>query len=360
MDNKRSRTAPTVHIRSHVWTDNSCTRQLFKPLKDLPSIRSETRFQERIGKPLQDRVVGVVLYSCNVSNRTSRPYVPMNLQNLCLARLLTCLESAVPHRLSVPTSCPRALTQDVPLMARPISPVHQIPLEGVDNPKKRAKLIQSDDSKEVHAHRLTVGINQVTRVLESQLQSTRKHAVLHFPEQRHDQHPEFSPLAAVFACSVDIDPPLLIEHIPHLIASCNSLVPTAQQQQKVKLMPLPKGSEFAIAAAMGLRRAAVIGIHVGSPSLHLNSIFSPTQRDNPILEPLRDILDVIPDLIAPWLSSIELHQLVPTHIKQLRTTAPRDMRAAKEKRTRARKEAKRKGRAAPLGRRLTLTADTVA
>ena len=34
--------------------------------------------------------------------------------------------------------------------------------------------------------------------------------------------------------------------------------------------------------------------------------------------------------------------MIPTHIKQLRTTAPKDMKAAKEQRTKGRAEAKRR------------------
>lgn len=61
------------------------------------------------------------------------------------------------------------------------------------------------------------------------------------------------------------------------------------------------------------------------------------------------LLTSLPILTASWLSAevatAELRRttpIVPTHIKQLRTTAPKDMKAAKEKRAAGRAAAKEK------------------
>jgi len=108
-----------------------------------------------------------------------------------------------------------------------------------------------------------VGINQVTKVLERQIQSVRTLAVLSGDPGPYQETPA---LAAVFICSADIEPLILAEHIPHLVASCNSLA--KQGPGKVKLVPLPKGSEPAVAHAVGLRRAAVIGVLVRSFRLY--------------------------------------------------------------------------------------------
>lgn len=64
-------------------------------------------------------------------------------------------------------------------------------------------------------------------------------------------------------------------------------------------------------------------------------------------------MDSVPTVIAPWIiastpsimSKQKMptnYQFVPTHIKQLRTTAPKDMKAAKELRAKGRSEAKLK------------------
>ena len=74
----------------------------------------------------------------------------------------------------------------------------------------------------------------------------------------------------------------------------------------------------------------------------------------PDLEAFLFLLDSVPVLRASWLSQPEHTSnsspgelgalLIPTHIKQLRTTAPKDMKASKEQRTKGRAEAKRRKR----------------
>ena len=60
---------------------------------------------------------------------------------------------------------------------------------------------------------------------------------------------------------------------------------------------------------------------------------------------LKSLLDKVPIVTAPWLSQADTkHTFIPTHIKQLRTTAPRDMKAAKEKRSKEKAEAKQRKR----------------
>ena len=82
-------------------------------------------------------------------------------------------------------------------------------------------------------------------------------------------------------------------------------------------------------------------------------IFAWNHQDaTPDLEAFRSLLDSVPILRAPWLTQPEHTSrsnpgelgtlLVPTHIKQLRTTVPKDMRAAKEQRTKGRGEAGRR------------------
>lgn len=69
-----------------------------------------------------------------------------------------------------------------------------------------------------------------------------------------------APIRIVLVCRADIDPPLLVSHIPHLVAACNSA--TTDPDMRVKLVTLPKGAENTLAHAMGLRRAAVLAFDV--------------------------------------------------------------------------------------------------
>jgi ribonuclease P/MRP protein subunit POP3 len=57
---------------------------------------------------------------------------------------------------------------------------------------------------------------------------------------------------------------------------------------------------------------------------------------------LHTMLGTIPVLTASWLSNATpLPTLIPTHIKHLRTSAPKDMKAAKEARNREKAEVKK-------------------
>lgn len=77
----------------------------------------------------------------------------------------------------------------------------------------------------------------------------------------------------------------------------------------------------------------------------------------PGIDGLNGLLTSTPTVFAPWLvyQDAELRPqiiLEPTHIKQLRTSAPKDMRAAKEQRTKGKAEAKaRRGAGEPRARK---------
>lgn len=105
---------------------------------------------------------------------------------------------------------------------------------------------------------LTIGINEVTRKLESQIKLSRQTVII---SDKCAVSSEYSQprIKVVFVCRADIDPPILVDHLPHLISTCNSL---RRPLDIVKLVPLPKGAEFTLAAAMGLRRVAVIAVDV--------------------------------------------------------------------------------------------------
>jgi ribonuclease P/MRP protein subunit POP3 len=103
---------------------------------------------------------------------------------------------------------------------------------------------------------LSVGINEVTKRLESQIQQNRVTVVTTADDSKlASPRPH---LKFILVCRSDIDPPLLIDHLPHLVAAYNS----TQTDEPVKLVPLPKGAESSLAQTLGLRRAAVVGIDV--------------------------------------------------------------------------------------------------
>jgi ribonuclease P/MRP protein subunit POP3 len=79
----------------------------------------------------------------------------------------------------------------------------------------------------------------------------------------------------------------------------------------------------------------------------------------PQFDTFRPLLNSVPVLAAPWLcpASKIPRTLVPTHIKQLKTNTPKDMRAAKEMRMRSKVAAKEKGsRVAKVPKRIVIVA----
>ncbi|KJA28670.1 hypothetical protein HYPSUDRAFT_129067 [Hypholoma sublateritium FD-334 SS-4] len=172
----------------------------------------------------------------------------------------------------------------------------------------------------VFLRHLSYGINVVTKRLEVQTQSARHPNILTLPETSETPP---KPLKYVFVCRADVDPPLLIEHLPHLIAAYNS----ARPPQYAKLIPLPQGSESVLAQILGIRRVTALGLDM----------------DFPDDTRLKTLLESIPILAASWSSqSTPITPLIQTHIKLLRTTTPKDMKEAKESRLQGRAEAKRR------------------
>ncbi|KAH8111900.1 hypothetical protein DFH11DRAFT_1690154 [Phellopilus nigrolimitatus] len=278
------------------------------------------------------------------------PVIALNVQNTILARVVELMQGTAEYNLSrhkesqVKRRTRKKTHKD---SAAEGTPMQQDTEAGPSS-------VPAAAPPEILQH-VTVGINEVTKRLEAQCRIPRQ--VLSVSDGDQDMTdaakiPSASARASVrivLVCRSDVDPPLLVSHIPHLVAACNcSLGPS---NEIMKLVTLPKGAEISLAQAMGLRRAAVMA-------------FDETLSQD---ESLRSLLCSVPPVVAPWLTGIAvppsrstqkkskiepprraqvLHKrLEPTHIKQLRTTAPKDMRAAKAQRAKGRAEAKAKRKA---------------
>ncbi|KAF8740413.1 KRI1-like family, partial [Rhizoctonia solani] len=176
------------------------------------------------------------------------------------------------------------------------------------------------------------GINEVTRRLESQIHPDVLGAEI---ASNATSKPK---LRFVVVCRTDVDPPILIEHLPVLVASCNSAIPSSSEDSMfIKLVTLPMGGEHTLAEVVGLRRVAVMALDAETPGL----------------ERLESLLSSITPLRASWLAppsniSQEPKELIPTHVKQLKTSAPKDMKAHREKRKREVGEAKEASKTASI------------
>ncbi|KAI0652104.1 hypothetical protein C8Q79DRAFT_936129 [Trametes meyenii] len=194
---------------------------------------------------------------------------------------------------------------------------------------------------------LTIGINEVTKRLEGLASSHR--CTISSDDKKHNSptaktDKPSSGARLVVACRADVNPPALIAHIPNLVAAVNSLQARFSDAGRTWLVSLPKGSEHTLAEAVGLRRTSILLIEESATQF---ALLAPLLQDLPLIS-------------APWLSPAFCDQpvaLVPTHIKQLRTTAPKDMKSAKERRIRQRAAAKkeRNSRSNAVPKRLTIT-----
>ncbi|KAM0756526.1 hypothetical protein T439DRAFT_376701 [Meredithblackwellia eburnea MCA 4105] len=172
----------------------------------------------------------------------------------------------------------------------------------------------------------------------------------------------------IFVCKPDINPPSLVDHLTTMSAAANGVndalsiriqhekehvgtemdverpnktVPSPIQRplpHSVLLIPLDMGAELLLSDILGIRRVAAVGVS----SLAPNAV--------PLLEVVKRHITplqapwLVPQLLHPSIPQVP-HQLIPTHIKHLRTTGPVDTRAANAEskvRRKAQKERARK------------------
>uniref|UniRef100_A0A0W0EV17 Uncharacterized protein n=1 Tax=Moniliophthora roreri TaxID=221103 RepID=A0A0W0EV17_MONRR len=265
-----------------------------------------------------------------------RPNVPVNLQNLVLAQTLSLLDGVAEYQR----------------MRDLINRKRKKESKG-NRPNKKAKLnVQVTETPNENVEmsvdvalperppileHITAGINAVTKRLETQIRERKRITISATNDESHNSSSPRSPIRLVLVCRADVNPPILIDHIPHLVAAYNSAIP--QSLNPVLVVPLPQNAEFALAETFGLRRVAILAF----------------DTDTPNIASLVSLMPNLPTPSAPWLvpppSSDQKKQvqIIPTHIKQLRTTAPGDMKLAKEQRAEGRRAAKERKKRARRG-----------
>ena len=111
---------------------------------------------------------------------------------------------------------------------------------------------------------VVVGINEVTRRLEAVARSHRD--ILHADPQESIRPKDIRAHSRlVIVCKADVDSPLLIGHLPNLVAACNSRKKGDSEHSGTNgtwLMPMLKGAEDVLAEAMGLRRVSILLLEV--------------------------------------------------------------------------------------------------
>ena len=103
---------------------------------------------------------------------------------------------------------------------------------------------------------ITVGINEVTKALETEVRSSRQTVVTPTTAAGETQ----ALTSVIFICHVDLDTPALVAHLPQLVALCNS---TRSENHKIKVVQLPAGAQSSLADALDyLKRVSVIALDV--------------------------------------------------------------------------------------------------
>lgn len=209
----------------------------------------------------------VYLISCY-----DRPSVPINLQNTVLAYILQILEGVSEYhdkrsalsrkrKRAAKSSCDASAKDKKQKLQKQGSTAYE------DNSISEQSSNLSNSNNNFNVEDTTVkppsilrhivyGINAITKRLELQSHNLRRPTtIIPIPSVETQSS---SPFKYLFVCRQDVDPTILVDHLPYLVASCNSI----QGSNHVKLVPLPKGSEFVLAQTLGIRRVTVLGIDV--------------------------------------------------------------------------------------------------
>jgi len=135
----------------------------------------------------------------------------------------------------------------------------------------KAAFLAKHPRPEVLAH-LVLGINEVGKELSAKPPlpapigsgETSTAAEDGAPAIRRARPPPASPLRYVFVCLSDINPATLVGHLPAAVAGWNGRNKAAGEADAtgVRLVTLAKGAEALLAQALGVRRAAVVGVRV--------------------------------------------------------------------------------------------------
>ena len=117
------------------------------------------------------------------------------------------------------------------------------------------------DAPDILRH-ITFGINEVTKKLEALAHRLHRNRLKITSEPLCACDSAQIPTSQiVLACTGDVNPPILVQHIPNLVAACNS-ARTKTDVTSTWLVPLPAGSEHILSTAAGLRRVCVLMLDV--------------------------------------------------------------------------------------------------
>lgn len=196
-----------------------------------------------------------------------RPVIAPNVQNAILARVTELLSGVAQFNIERQRiSHTKQKNRKRPNKNTNLGDsVEEHPAEQGDSLPTTVSDAPSTSSPPAILRSITIGINEVTKRLESHCKIPRLKLPTSSDESMEPATRASSRIGVVVVCKPDIDPPLLVAHIPHLVAACNNV--SRSSGKMAKLVTLPKGSEFALSQALGLRRAAVLELDVSTAEM---------------------------------------------------------------------------------------------
>ena len=228
------------------------------------------RLRSKASSITRSRYNGELTYAAMVfvsPHEYHRPSVPVNIQNTVLASVVNMLSGVSDYNSTRERARKRKIQSDAPQ-------------NGPETKKGRTDRSTNDEDGSATAHcraesllaaeppilrSVVIGINEVTRKLEDIARSYRS-TLCTDAQKATPSKPPPACSNLVIACRGDVDPPLLIGHLPNLIAACNSTrqrnATSGSRLPGTWLVPMSKGAENILAEATGLRRVSVLLVEV--------------------------------------------------------------------------------------------------
>jgi ribonuclease P/MRP protein subunit POP3 len=188
------------------------------------------------------------VFSSDHCRLSKRPVIPSGLQQSILTQLTPLFDGVAAHYESI-----RDARKKKGIAA------------GSSHEKTENLVTVSEPNQELHClstsappiiPHITVGINEVTKALEREIQSSRRTVIT--PSTAIDESRSLTKV--VFICYADLDTPAFVAHLPQLVALCNS---ARSEHHKIKVVQLPAGAQISLANALGyLKRVSVIALDV--------------------------------------------------------------------------------------------------
>ena len=188
------------------------------------------------------------VFSSDHCRFSKRPVINSGLQQSILTQLTSLFDGVAAHHQLIHNARKKQGTAASSSHEKTVSAVT------VSEPPNQELHRLSTSAPPIIPH-TTVGINEVTKALEREIQSSRRTVTTSNTADEETR----SSTKAVFICYADLDTPAFVAHLPQLVALCNS---ARSEHHKIKVVQLPAGAQISLADALGLKRISVIALDV--------------------------------------------------------------------------------------------------